>query len=329
MLKDLPKINVLIPTLNEEKRIKACLDAIIRQDYPKNKIKITIIDGCSNDSTIKIAKNYGCEILINDEILGEPGLHKGIKNSDCDLCCAFAADNIIANDKDFFNKMIIPFLRSDVTGAFPEVISSEDESAINKYLNYRSEPFSEFIYGDACNFLTFGNIYATKYEDKDYLIYDFQSNEFPLLALAQGFMINKRRFKRDSESRFDDIGPIVDIISSGEYIALVKTAKIFHYQMKDMKTFIKKFEWRIKNNIEKTNNSGTRTKTRKNYAFKSHLWIIYSISIFLPLFYSLYKILKTKKNFYIYHFITNTILLFLLPYTFVKLNLRKTFKVYK
>ena len=322
-----PSIDVIIPTLNEEKNLKLCLDAIVKQNYPKNKIRITIIDGGSTDSTVDIVKDYGCEVLINEEILAEPGIYKGIENSECNICCVLAVDNIIANDKDFFIKMTKPFLEMNVTGAFPKVIFSEDEPSINKYINYRSEPFSEFIYGKACNFRNFESVYKIKYKTDDYIIYDFKTNDFPLLALAQGFMIDKNKFKRDSKSKYDDIQPIISIIERGGGIAYVKTAEIYHYQIMSVKSFVKKFEWRIKNNLEESRVSGS--KMRRNYNLKKYLWLIYSMSLFLPFFYSIYQILRTKKNFFIYHFITNTILLFLIPYTFIKLKLGKVYKTYK
>lgn len=323
----LPSIDVLIPTLNEEKNLKLCLDAIVKQNYPKNKIRITIIDGGSTDSTVDIAKGYGCRVLINEEVLAEPGIYKGIENSDCDLCCVLAVDNIIANNKDFFLKMVKPFLEMDVTGAFPKVIFSEDEPSINKYINYRAEPFSEFIYGKACNSRTFKDIYKIKYETEDYIIYDFKTNDFPLLALAQGLIIDKNKFKRDPKSKYDDIQPIISIIERSEDIAYVKTAKIFHYQIMSIKSFIKKFEWRVKNNLEGTRMSGS--KMRRSYNFKKYLWLIYSLSLILPLFYSIYQIISTRKKFFIYHFITNTLLLFIIPLTFIKLKLGKAKKTYK
>lgn len=323
----LPSIDVLIPTLNEEKNLKTCLNSISKQSYPKSKIKITIIDGGSNDSTLKIARDYGCEILINEEMLAEPGIYKGIKNSDCDLCCVLAVDNVIANNNEFFMEMIKPFLERYVVGSFPAVIFSENEPSLNKYVNYRAEPFSEFIYGNACNVRTFEYIYDIKYETKDYIIYNFQSNDYPLLALAQGFMLDKRKFQNDLRVKFDDIQPIINIIKSGEDIAYVKAAKIFHYQIMNLKSFVKKFQWRIKNNLNGERLSGTTL--RKNYRFKRYLWLLYSISIILPMIYTLYQMMHTKKRFYAYHFITNTIVLFLIPYTYFKLKLGKASKTYK
>ncbi len=324
---NLPSIDVLIPALNEEKNLKKCLEMIVKQDYPKDKFKVTVIDGGSKDSTLDIARAYGCEILINEEMLAEPGIHKGMQNSQANLCCVLAVDNIIANGSDFFLEMARPFMERNVAGAFPAVISSEDEPLINQYINYAAEPFSEFIYGKGCNSRTFKDAYAIKYENEDYAIYDFRPRDFPLLALAQGFTVDRRKFKREARTQYNDIQPIINIIRCQEDIAFVKSARIFHYQIMSLKSFIRKFSWRIKNNLQSQRATGT--SSRANYNLRRNLWILYSASLILPLLYSLYQILRRRKVFFIYHFILNTILLFLIPYTFIKLKFGQVPKTYK
>ncbi len=49
-------ISVLVPCYQEKKRIRACLESILDNDYPKNKIEIIVIDGMSTDGTIEIIK---------------------------------------------------------------------------------------------------------------------------------------------------------------------------------------------------------------------------------------------------------------------------------
>jgi len=46
-----PFISIIIPCRNEEKFIDKCLDSIIAQNYPKDKLEILIIDGMSEDGT--------------------------------------------------------------------------------------------------------------------------------------------------------------------------------------------------------------------------------------------------------------------------------------
>ena len=51
-------IAIIIPTLNEEKFIAGCLDSVINQTYPLDKMDIMVIDGGSSDRTIDIVKKY-------------------------------------------------------------------------------------------------------------------------------------------------------------------------------------------------------------------------------------------------------------------------------
>lgn len=56
MFKD-KKVNVsiIIPCRNEEKFIARCLDSIIANDYPKDRLEALVVDGMSKDETKRIA----------------------------------------------------------------------------------------------------------------------------------------------------------------------------------------------------------------------------------------------------------------------------------
>ena len=51
-------IAIIIPTLNEEKFIAGCLDSVINQTYPLDKMDIMVIDGGSSDHTKHIVEQY-------------------------------------------------------------------------------------------------------------------------------------------------------------------------------------------------------------------------------------------------------------------------------
>ena len=51
-----PKISIIIPAYNEEKRIKDCIQSIINTNYPHNKYEIILIDDGSTDNTVQTAK---------------------------------------------------------------------------------------------------------------------------------------------------------------------------------------------------------------------------------------------------------------------------------
>jgi glycosyltransferase involved in cell wall biosynthesis len=53
-----PILSVVIPAFNEEAEIGKCLDSIGKQDLPKNKFEVIVVDNASTDSTAKIIKKY-------------------------------------------------------------------------------------------------------------------------------------------------------------------------------------------------------------------------------------------------------------------------------
>lgn len=52
------KITVIIPARNEAQNIKACLDSIIAQSYPKDLFEIIVVDDFSTDDTAQIISQY-------------------------------------------------------------------------------------------------------------------------------------------------------------------------------------------------------------------------------------------------------------------------------
>lgn len=58
MLKDFPFISIIIPCRNEENYISRCLDFVLAQDYPGDKVEILVADGMSTDDTKKILLDY-------------------------------------------------------------------------------------------------------------------------------------------------------------------------------------------------------------------------------------------------------------------------------
>jgi len=60
--KNSPFISIIIPCRNEEKYIGKCLDSIIAQDYPKEKLKVLLVDGRS----VKIDEHLDIESLCNN-----------------------------------------------------------------------------------------------------------------------------------------------------------------------------------------------------------------------------------------------------------------------
>ena len=51
-------VSIIIPCRNEERFIAKCLDSIIAQDYPKDRLEVLVVDGMSEDGTREIVERY-------------------------------------------------------------------------------------------------------------------------------------------------------------------------------------------------------------------------------------------------------------------------------
>src|SRR6266699_7044334 len=56
--KALPFVSIIVPCRNEEKHIGRCLESILANDYPKERMEILVLDGMSEDKTREIVAGY-------------------------------------------------------------------------------------------------------------------------------------------------------------------------------------------------------------------------------------------------------------------------------
>ncbi len=81
-----PFVSVIIPIRNEKNYIGKCLESIIKNNYPKEKLEVLVIDGLSEDGSDKIVKtftnNYPFFRLLNNKKKITPAaLNIGIQNA--------------------------------------------------------------------------------------------------------------------------------------------------------------------------------------------------------------------------------------------------------
>ena len=101
-------VTIVIPCRNEKKYIRACLDSILANDYPKDKVEILVVDGMSDDKTRAIIERYArsysfIRILGNPRRITPCALNIGIKNAQGDIVLRSDAHSIYASSyiKDF------------------------------------------------------------------------------------------------------------------------------------------------------------------------------------------------------------------------------------
>ncbi|MBP6822088.1 MAG: glycosyltransferase family 2 protein [Acidobacteria bacterium] len=72
MSKELPFVTVVMPVRNESGYIERCLNAVVEQDYPAERMEIIIADGMSTDTTREIIQSFQSRFA-NIRLIDNPG----------------------------------------------------------------------------------------------------------------------------------------------------------------------------------------------------------------------------------------------------------------
>ncbi|MED1784518.1 glycosyltransferase [Brevibacillus fortis] len=98
----LPKVSVLIPAHNEEVVIERTIKAMLRLDYPKDKLEIVVINDNSRDRTGEIADEYASKYPYVKVVHTKPphagkgksgALNQGLAHSSGEVIVVYDADN--------------------------------------------------------------------------------------------------------------------------------------------------------------------------------------------------------------------------------------------
>jgi glycosyltransferase involved in cell wall biosynthesis len=127
MVSKFPKVSIIVPTFNEERNIASCIKSIRKQDYPKGKIEIVVVDQQSDDRTQKIARQHRCKVVIRKrpKFYTPPSISRnvGYRHSSGDFLFHLDADMMLT-DKKLFKKAIQMFKKDKKIGAL--VIHEKD-----------------------------------------------------------------------------------------------------------------------------------------------------------------------------------------------------------
>lgn len=138
----LPSVSVLVAARNEEANIKNCLESLIGQDYPVDKLQIYIVDDRSEDSTAQIVQQYSEKYpIVHLLTASEPppgiapkknAIMHGIESSSGDLILTTDAD--CTPSKKWVSTMISRFVGGvDAVVGFSPLTGTGLAAAISRF----------------------------------------------------------------------------------------------------------------------------------------------------------------------------------------------------
>ena len=79
----IPFVSVILPTYNEERYIRTCIESLTAQTYPRTSMEWIIVDGDSTDNTRRIIDefidNYPIRLIVNKARTTPVSLNMGIQ----------------------------------------------------------------------------------------------------------------------------------------------------------------------------------------------------------------------------------------------------------
>lgn len=99
----LPFVTVIVPCRNEEEMLACCLDSLLTNDYPKEKLEILVVDGLSEDRSVEIIQDYSrrypyITLLQNPKKNLPAALNVGIRHAKGEIIVRIESHSAVGKD---------------------------------------------------------------------------------------------------------------------------------------------------------------------------------------------------------------------------------------
>lgn len=111
-----PFVSVILPVRNEVRTISRCLDAVLMQDYTRDRIEIIVVDGMSDDGTREIISGFASRqsrllMMDNPAKIVPTALNCGIQRARGEVIIRVDGHTVIA--QDYVRRCIEDLMRID------------------------------------------------------------------------------------------------------------------------------------------------------------------------------------------------------------------------
>lgn len=252
------EITIVTPTYNSMNTLNEYMEAIIKQDYPHEKINVIFVDGGSSDGTLECIESYrntadfSIDVYNNQLVTAEAGKAIGVKKAKSEIICLLDSDNIIPST-NWLSLMTEPFNEDIIICSEPiEYTYRRSDNIVNRYcaLIGMNDPLCLFTknYDRYCTITNkWTEIDREEIDKGNYLSIKFNNGIIPTIG-ANGFCIRKQELLKhiDGDYLFD-IDILYELLNDNPClrVAKVKTG-VIHLFCPNVKTFIRKQNRRIK-----------------------------------------------------------------------------------
>jgi glycosyltransferase involved in cell wall biosynthesis len=226
---DKPLVSIIIPCRNEEQFIGKCINSIIAQDYPKDKLEVLAIDGMSEDGSKDIIMDYQRQypfvrLLTNTKRIIPAALNIGIRNATGEIIVRMDAHAEYTTDYLLKSIEVLEKSGADVAGGVVVNCVSDNLMVARAIALITNHPFgvgsSPFRTRKTPGFVD-SVVFGT-----------FRRSVFERFGLFD------ERFTRNQDSEMWG-----RIIKNGGKIFLDPSIKVYYFNQPSLKGFVKQAIW--------------------------------------------------------------------------------------
>lgn len=247
-MKQLPKITIVIVTLNNERTIRECVRRIMSQNYPKHLVEYLNVDGGSVDDTRTIlAKNRFRIIESHIKKNAEAQRAIGLRHANNNLILSLDADNYLPHN-NWIRQMVKPFMENKdiVHAGTMHFTYVKNDVPFNRYVALFGivDPIVYYI-GKPDRLPWFKNKWSggdILKETSDYYIVRFTRDSLPTVG-CNGVVYRRDvllKHAQSDPSRFLHIDVFVDLLEKGYNKYAVVKNDVIHDTAISLSTLMKK-----------------------------------------------------------------------------------------
>lgn len=128
-----PKVSIIVASRNNEATIGECLEALFDLDYPNDAFEVQVIDGCSTDATVEIAKRFPARV-VSLPLNAAAAYNYAQKTASYDVLGFVDSDAKV--EKDWLKKLVTHLIDSNVAGVSGSIETWNMENPWAKCIGY-------------------------------------------------------------------------------------------------------------------------------------------------------------------------------------------------
>lgn len=133
-----PRVSVIVPVYNAEQTIGPCIESLLDQDFPKDRLEIIVVDNKSTDGTKDRVQRYDVKYTVEREIqTSYAARNRGIREAVGEVLAFTDADCVA--DRNWLKAGLELFRDPAVGGVGGKVLAYKPETYIERYQERRGE----------------------------------------------------------------------------------------------------------------------------------------------------------------------------------------------